>query len=122
MHLDVPRRDFTSLAVGDVKRDEGSPPVVFKSRGCRRRRARGALIVGARDVDGSDVSGGVDPSALTSSSYTHPLGSVGRRKRIGIFVVFLDESGQSIDQPCGFRTVEVNVDHASRLYGSRSDR
>ena len=114
MDLDVPGGDFSSLSVRDVERDEGSPPVMFKPRGCRRRRARWSFVVGAWDVDGTDVGGSVDPSVLTSSSYTHPLGSVGRRNRIGIFVVFLDESGQSIDQACGFRTIEVNCHGRSK--------
>ena len=60
-------------------------------------------------MDGSDIGGGVNASALMSSSYTHPFGSVGRQKRNGIFIVFLDESGQLIDQPCCFHTVEVSV-------------
>ena len=71
--------------------------------------------MGARDVDSPDVGRGVNSLTLTSSLYTHPLGSVGWRKHSGIFVVFLDESGQSIDQSCCFRTVEVNVDHTSGL-------
>ena len=122
MDLDVLRRDLSALMVSDVERYEGSPPVVFKSWGCQRRRSRDAFVVGARDVDGADIGGGVDSSVLTSSLYTHPLGSVGRRKCSGIFVVFLDKSGQSVDQPCRFCTVEVNVDHAPGLYGSRLDR
>ena len=74
-----------------------------------------------------DGRGGLDgPAAPATSSgsslYTHPLGSIGRRKRSGIFVVFLDEIGQSIDQDCGFRTIEVNIDHAPGWCGSRSDR
>ena len=98
-----------------LERDKGSPPVMFKPWGCWRRQVCGALIVGVRDVDGPDVGGGVDSSTLMSSLYTHPLGSVGRQKCNGIFVIFLDKSGQSIDQSCHFRTVEVNVDHASGL-------
>src|SRR6202453_5357775 len=31
--------------------------------------------------------------STTSSSYAHPFGRVGRRKRIGIFVVFSDNGG-----------------------------
>ena len=122
MDLDVLRRDLSSLTVCDVEQDEGSPPVVFKSQGCRRRRACWTFVVGTRDVDGPDVGRRVDSSTLTSSLYTHPLGSVGRRKRSSIFVVFLDKSGQSIDQSCRFRMIEVNVDHALGLCGARSDR
>ena len=73
---------------------------------------------GGGSVDGPAMS---TPS-LASLMYAHPLGSVGQRKHSGIFIVFLDETGQSIDQCCGFCTVEVNVDHASGWNGSRSDR
>ena len=119
--LDVLGRDFMSLLVSDVEWDEGSPPVVFKPQGRRQWYTRWSLVVGVWDVDCGDGGSGVD--ALTwSSLYAHPLGSVGWRKRSGIFVIFLDKAGQSIDQRCGFCMVEVNVDHASGWKGSRSDR
>ena len=132
--LDIPRWDFPSLAVGDVEGDVGSSSVMFKARGCRRQRAplvvrcgstcvRGEVVVsddGGDRVDGPALSS-AKPS-LGSSSYTHPLGNVGRRKCSGIFIIFLDETGQSIDQCCSFCTVEVNVDHVPGWCGSRSDR
>ena len=121
VNLDIPGRDFASLLVSDVEQDEGSPPVVFKPRGRRRRCTRWSLIVGTWDMDGGDSGSGVD-SSTWSSLYTHPLGRVGRWKHSSIFVVFLDEAGQSIDQRCGFCMVEVNVDHVSGWKGSRSDR
>ena len=60
-------------------------------------------------------------SPVPSSSYTHPLGSVGQRNRWGIFVNRLDESGQVIDQRDGFFTAEAKVDHAGGIVSPRSD-
>ena len=50
------------------------------------------------DIDNRDWSvssplTSLSPSPATPSSYTHPFGRVGRRKRIGIFVVFPDNGG-----------------------------
>ena len=46
-------------------------------------------------------------TSSTSSSYRHPLGRVGRRYRVGIFVVLLDGCGQLIDQRDGIFTREA---------------
>ena len=61
----------------------------------------------------------------TSSSYRHPLGRVGRRYCIGIFVVLLDGQGQLIDQRDGVFTREVKSRQVRSDRGrlsTRSDR
>ena len=57
-------------------------------------------------------------TSSTSSSYHHPLGRVGRRYCIGIFVVLLDGRGQLIDQCDGIFTREAK----SRQVGSERGR
>ena len=61
----------------------------------------------------------------TLSSYCHPLGRVGRRYGVSIFVVLLDSRGQLIDQRDGVFTREAKSHQVGSEWGrlsTRSDR
>ena len=68
----------------------------------------------------SDI-GSINTSCFTSpsmSSYTHPLGRVGRQYLLGIFIVFLDGTGQLINQcdsvcMCEVKSRQVGMDLGS---------
>src|SRR6202453_828938 len=49
--------------------------------------------VNNRDWSTASPLTSLPPPSSASSSYAHPFGRVGRRKRIGIFVVFSDNGG-----------------------------
>src|ERR1700677_2278388 len=117
VHVDLKITDwhFTALVIEDVEGDICSSPVMFVAYRRLRpvpRRYRWYLeswpssnIEGRRrlehvDIDdfdgdwtGSSSLTSSSPPSTTSSSYAHPFGRVGRRKRSGIFVVFPDSGG-----------------------------
>src|ERR1700677_3702237 len=80
-----------------------------------------------RDWPASSPLTSLSPSSTTPSSYAHPFGRVGRRKRSGIFTVFSDSGGvvfhldavleDGIDkvpsQRLGLATSAFRSDHAS---------
>ena len=113
VNLDKPRWCIAALMTGDDKWNVRRPPVVFIAYrrlrlrvvyGCARESGASSRIERRRqrlerfdrdDWDGpvtSSLTSSPPPSA-TPSSYAHPFGRVGRRKRSGIFVVFPDNGG-----------------------------
>ena len=111
--LDIPRWYFVAVVVDGVEGDVCGSPVVFEP--CRRlrpvrvlygwcleswsssniERRRRLECLNFDDVNGSCSSSLVTspPPSTVSSSYAHPFGRIGRRKHIGIFVVFPDNGG-----------------------------
>src|ERR1700677_1809065 len=59
----------------------------------RRRRWLECFDVNDWDWPVSSPLTSLSPSSTTPSSYAHPFGRVGRRKRSGIFTVFPDNGG-----------------------------
>src|ERR1700677_4688776 len=80
-----------------------------------------------RDWSAASSLTSLPPSSATPSSYAHPFGRVGRRKRSGIFTVFSDSGGvvfhldavleDRVDevpsQRLGLATSAFRSDHAS---------
>ena len=107
MDLDVPGRCGSPESVGDGERNRLVPLVDLKVLRYEDRRwlspllsACGVVARWSRSVV-ARLSSDSCLTSSTSSSYRHPLGRVGRRYCIGIFVVLLDGRGQLIDQRDG---------------------
>ena len=112
MRLDKACGDFAPVVVVDVEGDILRSPVVHESLrryrpvfrygcACKSRSPSGVILW--RQLERFDVENlnwsspsrlitSASPSTM-SSSYVHPFGKVGRRKRNGIFVVFVDIGG-----------------------------
>ena len=115
--------------VGDGEGNVSGPDVSLESgwgaffwRQVLMRRAACCRVWWRTSLYVDELLGVATASPVPSSSYTHPLRSVGWRNRSGIFVDRLDESGQVIDQRDGFFTAEAKVDHARGIVSPRSDR
>ena len=134
VYLNVPRWSRDAMLVGDGEGNEVLPYVVDESLGgldwsccarcccaCISRGGRWPYRFGSRNSSRL-------PSSL-SSTYTHPLGRslVGRdecwrRYFDGIFVVFIDESGNLSRQRGDVRVREANSGHVGVWRSGRSDK
>ena len=128
---DVPGWCGATEPVGDGEWNRLVPLVDLKILRDEDRRWLSTLFSAGRVVAGwsrsvvARLSSDSCLTSSTSSSYRHPLGRVGRRYCVGIFVVLLDGRGQLIDQRCGVFTRDAKSCQVGSDRGrlsTRSDR
>ena len=134
MYLDVPCWCWDAMLVSDSERDEVLSYVVDEALGgldryCCASRCCARISWGGRWLYrlGSRNSSRLPSSS--SSTYAHPLGRPfvcwdewGRRYFDGIFVVFIDESGNLSRQRSDVRVRETNLGHFGMWCVGRSDK
>ena len=134
VYLDVPRWCRDAVLVSDGERDEVLAYVVDESLGgldwyCCAHRCCARISWGGRwPYQFRSCNSSRLPSS-SSSTYTHPLGRSfvcwdewGRRYFDGIFVVFIDESGNLSCQRGDVHVRETNSGHFGMWRVGRSDK